>query len=191
MFSCKGDLSAEDPVHGLVHSSHAEPLSQSAAVVFGLHALWGRNARTVEACRGDQSSGGLKWKWFISNVLLLILSWFSFTTFISSFFFFLQIEQNSFVGFSAIAIAVLCSGFAGRRKCFDSVEPFCQIIIIYIPVPIPALEMPLTRPKMSDWESEFIHSVLAEMQVHVWGRKQLYSSMSPSRIQRRKILTCH
>lgn len=28
--------------------------------------------------------------------------------------FFFQIEQNPFVGFIAIAIAVLCSGFAGK-----------------------------------------------------------------------------
>lgn len=57
MFPCVGDLSAEDPVHGLVYSPHVEPLSKPAAVVLCLHALWGRNTRPMEACRGHKSSG--------------------------------------------------------------------------------------------------------------------------------------
>lgn len=55
---CVGDLSAEDPMHGLVYSAHAEPLSESAAVVLCLHALWGCNTRPMEAGRGYQSPGG-------------------------------------------------------------------------------------------------------------------------------------
>lgn len=57
-FFFAGDLSAEDPVHGLVHRPHAEPLSQSTAVVLSIHALWGRHTGPVEASRGHQGSGG-------------------------------------------------------------------------------------------------------------------------------------
>lgn len=47
-----GHLSAEDPVHSLVYSAHAEPLSQPAAMVFRLYALWRRYTGSVEACGG-------------------------------------------------------------------------------------------------------------------------------------------
>lgn len=57
MFLFAGDLPAEDPVHGLVHRPHAEPLSQSSAVVLSIHALWGRYTGPVEASRGHQGSG--------------------------------------------------------------------------------------------------------------------------------------
>lgn len=57
MFSRVGDLSAEDPMHGLVYSPHVEPLSQPVAVVLGLHALRGRYTRTVETCRSNESPG--------------------------------------------------------------------------------------------------------------------------------------
>lgn len=57
MFFFAGDLSAEDPVHSLVHRPHAEPLSQSSTVVFSIHALWGRYTGPVEASGGHQGSG--------------------------------------------------------------------------------------------------------------------------------------
>lgn len=57
MFFCAGDLPAEDPVHGLVHRPHAEPLSQSSAVVLSIHALWRRYTGPVEARGGHQGSG--------------------------------------------------------------------------------------------------------------------------------------
>lgn len=56
-FPFAGDLSAEDPVHGLVHGAHAEPLPQSTAVVLGIHALRGRHSGPVEASRGHKGSG--------------------------------------------------------------------------------------------------------------------------------------
>lgn len=52
MFSSVGDLSAEDPVHGLVYSPHAQPLSEPASVVLRLHAVRRRFTRPMEACRG-------------------------------------------------------------------------------------------------------------------------------------------
>lgn len=58
VFFFAGDLSAEDPVHGLVHRPNAEPLSQSTAVVLGIHALWGRHTGPVEASGSHQGSGG-------------------------------------------------------------------------------------------------------------------------------------
>lgn len=58
VFSFAGDLSTEDPLHGTVHRPHAEPLSQSTAVVLGIHALWGRHSGPVEASRGHKGSGG-------------------------------------------------------------------------------------------------------------------------------------
>lgn len=57
MLPCVGHLSAEDPVHGLVYSPHAEPLSQPPAVVLCLHALRGGYAGPMEACRGYESPG--------------------------------------------------------------------------------------------------------------------------------------
>lgn len=58
VFFFAGDLSAEDPVHGLVHRPHAETLSQSTAVVLSIHALWGCHTGPVEASGGHQGSGG-------------------------------------------------------------------------------------------------------------------------------------
>lgn len=58
VFSFAGDLSAEDPVHGLVHRPHAEPLTQPSAVVLGIHALWGRHPGPVEAGGGHKGPGG-------------------------------------------------------------------------------------------------------------------------------------
>lgn len=58
VFSFAGDLSAEDPVHGLVHRPHAEPRSQPPAVVLSIHALWGRHPGPVEASGGHKGSGG-------------------------------------------------------------------------------------------------------------------------------------
>lgn len=55
IFSSKsflGHLSAEDPVHSLVYSAHAKPLSQPAAMVFRLYALWRRYTGSVETCGG-------------------------------------------------------------------------------------------------------------------------------------------
>ena len=80
VLSCVGDLSAEDPVHGLVYGPHAEPLSQPAAVVLRLHALRRRNARPVDACRGHKSSGEGEFKryetWLITvYALRLVVSW--------------------------------------------------------------------------------------------------------------------
>lgn len=58
VFSFAGDLSTEDPVHGVVHRTDAEPLSQSTAVVLGVHALWGCHSGPVEAGGGHKGSGG-------------------------------------------------------------------------------------------------------------------------------------
>lgn len=58
VFSFAGDLSTEDPLHSAVYRPHAEPLSQSTAVVLSIHALWGRHSGPVEAGRGHKGSGG-------------------------------------------------------------------------------------------------------------------------------------
>lgn len=47
-----GDIPAKDPVHSLVHSADAEPLSESAAVVLCVHAVWGRDTCPMGACGG-------------------------------------------------------------------------------------------------------------------------------------------
>uniref|UniRef100_A0A672NEW5 Solute carrier family 35 member A1 n=1 Tax=Sinocyclocheilus grahami TaxID=75366 RepID=A0A672NEW5_SINGR len=53
-----GDVSAEDPLYSPVYSADARPLSEPAAVVFSLHAVWRSHTGAVDAAAVHQSPGG-------------------------------------------------------------------------------------------------------------------------------------
>lgn len=128
--SSSGDVSAEDPVYGPVYRPHVESLSQSAAVVLCLHAVCWCHTGTVETSRSYKGPGrsadsgngngcGL-FGFLIRPNLSKNRQGNTFQTRFISFPFFSQVEQDPVIGFAAIAVAVLCSGFAGKHSQYVS-----------------------------------------------------------------------